>query len=44
MVALHKLEGENIKREERDLSVLKNSENKTLIFFVYFKQNFKISV
>lgn len=41
MVTLRKLEWENIKREGRDLSVHKNSENKTLIFLVYFKQNFK---
>lgn len=44
MVALHKLEGENIKWEGRDLSALKNSENKTLIILVYFKQNFITNV
>lgn len=44
MVTHHKLEGENIKREGRELSVLKNSENKNLIFLVYFKQNFKTNV
>lgn len=34
MVALHKLEGENIKREERDLSVLNNLENKIYAIFL----------
>lgn len=44
MVALHILEGEKIKREGRDLSILKTSERTTVNFVVYFKQNFKINL
>lgn len=44
MVALPLLEGEKVKREGRDLSVLKNSESTTLILVAYLKQNFKTNL
>lgn len=44
MVALPILEGEKVKREGRDLSVLRNSESAARILVADVKQNFKTNL